>query len=253
MDETSLQWGGLRAPRRLPVIQRSLLGFLLVLPAPLLLAACGGDEPKEVAAAPEVTAQVEPRPPVEAAPAPAAVEVPAPAPAGEAPPTPEREQPAMLVPLPADQNAVPDANGNYFGIAEAVEGDVIRLGRTRILLYGIDTVEPPQICSIKGQPWECWAATVRELQTILAEGPVTCTPTGRPDMFGRILALCEVNGESVNARMVRSGFALAWADEMPDYVPLQGAARQEGIGLWQGEFQQPQEYREGVGHSERRP
>ena len=220
----------------------------------VLLAACGREEPER---APEgaVAADVARQPFAEAAPAAAAAaEAPPPGPVGEAIPlAPERLPPRALAALPADQTAIPDGNGNYFGIAEAVEGDVIRLGRTRILLFGIDTVEAPQVCLISGRPWECWAATVRHLQTILAEGPVTCRPAGPTDRFGRILALCEVNGESVNARMVRSGFALAWVDEMPEYLALQNAARAARIGLWQGEFQPPQEYREGVGHIDRRP
>lgn len=237
------------------MIERSVLGFLPILAATVLLTACGENEPQDVAATPDALTQAESETPSGAEPAPALVRGPAPnepelAPAGRAP---EPEQPIALRPLPADQDAVPNADGDYFGIAEAVEGDVIRLGRTRILLYGIDTVEGPQICSIGGQIWECWAATVRQLQTILAEGPVTCTPIGAPDMFGRILGLCEVGGESVNARMVRSGFALVWADEMPEYLPLQQAAQQDGIGLWQGEFQLPQEYRESVGRMSRRP
>ncbi len=164
------------------------------------------------------------------------------------PSVPQAAQPAAIV-----ENAVPDANGNYVGVADVVEGDVIRFGRTRIMLYGIDTVEPPQVCSIAGRPWECSPATIRQLQTIVAEGQVTCAPVGTPDFFGRILALCDVNGASVNARMVRSGFALVWQDEMPEYLPLQEEARREGIGLWQGTFQAPQEYRESVGNSVRRP
>lgn len=234
----------------LAVVGRTGLGFLVVFFMPLWLTACGAEEQEDFASVPEV-AEPAGRPlPVDAPLISGAVSALA---GGEAVPgDSQRELPPPLV-MPADQDAVPDENGNYVGIAEAVEGDVIRLGRTRILLYGIDTVEPPQICSINGQLWECWPATVRALQTILAEGPVTCTPVDRPDVFGRILALCEVNGESVAARMVQNGFAIVWEDEMPEYLPLQEAAQQERIGLWQGEFQQPQEYREGVGRFERRP
>lgn len=36
-------------------------------------------------------------------------------------------------------------------------------------------------------------------------------------------------------------------------LPLQEAAQEEMIGLWQGTFQLPQEYRESVGRSDRRP
>lgn len=150
--------------------------------------------------------------------------------------------------------AVPDANGVFTGAGEAVEGDVLTIGRTRFLLYGIDTVEPAQTCSINGQPWECWPAVVRAIETILGEGGVSCTPTGGTrDPFGRILAACEVNGESVNERMVRSGYAIAVAEEMPEYAAAEATAQALGVGLWQGNFEDPAAWRAGRGILLRRP
>ena len=72
-------------------------------------------------------------------------------------------------------------------------------------------------------------------------------------MFGRILALCEQNGVSLNERMVRSGFALAVPDEMPEYVAVEAEARAARIGLWQGTFQLPEEWRADRGINVRRP
>ncbi len=143
--------------------------------------------------------------------------------------------------------------GVYVGTAEAVEADVISVNGVRILLFGIDTVEPPQTCTIDGQPWECWPAAVRQLQTFLGEGPVTCTAVRPADVFRRVLALCEQGSGSLNERLVRSGFALAVPDEMPAYVEVEAAARAERIGLWQGRFQLPSEWREGRGIQVRRP
>lgn len=130
---------------------------------------------------------------------------------------------------------------------------MILIGTTRILLYGIDTVEPPQVCQIDRQRWECWPAVVRQLETLLGEGPVTCTAVRPPDPFGRVLSLCEQDGVSLNERMVRSGFAIAVADEMPEYAAIEAAARAERIGLWQGTFQLPDEFRADRGITVRRP
>jgi endonuclease YncB( thermonuclease family) len=149
---------------------------------------------------------------------------------------------------------LPDANGVYAGTGEAIEGDVLTIGRTRFLLYGIDTVEPAQTCSINGEVWECWPAVVRALQTILGEGDVHCTRAGTtPDPFGRILAMCEVNGASVNERMVRMGFALAVTEEMPEFAAAEAAARADGVGLWQGNFEDPVAWRTARGIEMRRP
>lgn len=247
--------------------------FMASIPATLLLLAACGDGAEEPAV--PTTAAVEPQP-APAAPAPAtepAAQTPTPAapepvarqpeaPVVETPMAPAPAAPAAPAPAPAAPPATPPAldaapaplpEGVYAGTAEAVEGDVIRIGSTRFLLYGIDTVEPPQVCEIDRQTWECWPAVVRQLETFLGEGPVTCTAVRPTDPFGRVLSLCEQNGVSLNERMVRTGFALAVADEMPEYVAIEAEARAERIGLWQGTFQPPEEWRSERGISIRRP
>lgn len=234
--------------------------FMMSVPgALLLLAACGdgGEEP----AAPATTA-VESAPAAQApgaqTPVPAGPEPIAPAPVVRAaetlvPPAAPLVPPAPAEPPAAEAPPSPLPDGVYVGTAEAVEGDVIRIGTTRFLLYGIDTVEPPQVCEIDRRPWECWPAVVRQLQTFLGEGPVTCTAVRPSDPFGRVLSLCEQNGVSLNERMVRSGFAFAVTDEMPEYSAIEAEARAERIGLWQGTFQPPDEWRAERGITIRRP
>lgn len=129
------------------------------------------------------------------------------------------------------------------GQAEVVESDIIRIGDQRIMLYGIESIEPRQMCEIDRQPWECWAAAVRELQTIVSEGEVSCEQVGNPDPYGRILANCSVNGEDIATRFVRSGFALALKRERPELEAVQAEARKEKVGLWQGRFNTPTEWR----------
>ncbi len=41
--------------------------------------------------------------------------------------------------------------------------------------------------------------------------------------------------------MVRQGWALAYTQYTTDYVPEEGAARQQRVGLWRGEFVPPWE------------
>lgn len=146
-----------------------------------------------------------------------------------------------------------DDGGLIVGTAEAIESATLMVDGTRVMLYGLESVYPPQICYIGGEPWECWAAAVRQLQTILSDGPVECTPMAPPDYIRRELALCEINGESLNERYIRSGFALAIEDEMPEYAAIEEAARAEGIGLWQGQFQEPHDFRLSRGITARRP
>jgi endonuclease YncB( thermonuclease family) len=224
--------------------------------AAVLLAACSGDngdDAEQAGAQDDVVAVADPAP---AEPAPAEPVVPAapavpPAAANEPAPAPAPPEPEPAAP---PEGGVADAGSDILrGQAEAIESATILVNGTRVMLYGLESMHPPQICYIDGQAWECWAAAVRQLQTFLGEAPVACTPVGSPDFMGRVLALCEQNGVSLNERYVRSGFALAIESEMPEYAAAEAAAREEGIGLWQGQFVEPADFREGRGITVTRP
>lgn len=225
----------------------TLLAAVLV-----VLAACSNDEPTEpepvepAAVEPAVVEPVAEADPVEPLPAdPIPEPAPEPVVVGDPDPVPAEPDPAPEVAVLED--------GTIVGQATAIESAIIQIGDTRVLLYGLESMYPPMTCSIDGQNWECWAAAFRQLQTYLGEGTVSCTPVGAPDFLGRVLALCEVGGESLNARYVRSGFALAIEAEMPEYAVLEDAAREEGIGLWQGVFMEPAAFRLSRGINQLRP
>lgn len=235
-------------------MMRILSSTLLILAA-LALAGCGdSDDDTAVDATPAAPAPERTVETVTPAPEAPAAEIVTPAPAAEpAPATPEAVEPppervVATVERPAD---LPE--GVFYGMGTAIEGDVFSIDGVRMLLYGVDTVEPRQTCYIDGQPWDCWPAVVRQLQTFLAEGPATCTPAAPPDPFRRQLVLCEINGESLNEKLIRSGFAIAFPDEVPEFAAAEEAARAERIGLWQGQFQSPSEWRAEQSISTRRP
>lgn len=129
------------------------------------------------------------------------------------------------------------------GPAMVVDADAIRIGEASIMLWGIESVERPQTCSINGLAWDCHTAAIRSLQTITGVADVSCQQVGRADGYGRILAVCTVAGVDVNEALVRAGFALAKRNETEDYVAAEDAARAERIGLWQGDFMHPADYR----------
>lgn len=133
------------------------------------------------------------------------------------------------------------------GTPEVVESDVLRLEGYRVFLFGVESVEPRQLCYINGTPWECFAAAVRELQTIVSEGEVVCDVLSGPDGLRQVIAACTVNGEDISKRFVRSGFAVTVPDETEAYEEDQAAARDEGIGLWQGTFMAPPAWRQSNG------
>ena len=129
------------------------------------------------------------------------------------------------------------------GPAKAIDSTIIQIGDQRVMLYGVDSVMRKQSCLLNGKPWLCWDAAVRDLQAVVDQGTVTCDPVGEPDPYGRVLARCTVNGHSVNEEYVSRGYGLARTSETTDYVAAEAAAKEKKLGLWQGEFKPPGEFR----------
>jgi hypothetical protein len=82
------------------------------------------------------------------------------------------------------------------GPARAVDSAVIAINGQRIMLFGVDSVMRNQTCTFGGKFRRCWAAALRNLEILADQGPVTCETIGEPDLYGRLLARCDVNGES---------------------------------------------------------
>ncbi len=139
------------------------------------------------------------------------------------------------------------------GQGKAIDSTVVAIGNQRVMLFGIDSVMRKQICTLDGKPWQCWSAAVHELQSLLDQGPVTCDTVGEPDVFGRVLGRCTVNGQSVNEQFVRQGFAVARPGDTTDFVAAEKAAKESKVGLWQGQFAQPSEFRRASGVAVDRP
>jgi endonuclease YncB( thermonuclease family) len=133
------------------------------------------------------------------------------------------------------------------GRSTVVDSTVIEIDGQRIMLFGVDSVMRKQICTADGKPWQCWPAAVRDLQTLVDQGPVVCDPVGDPDVFGRVLARCAVNGQSLNEQFVRRGYAVARPNETTDYVAAEEDAKQAKRGLWQGQFMRPSDFRRSAG------
>jgi endonuclease YncB( thermonuclease family) len=139
--------------------------------------------------------------------------------------------------------AAPAHATEIVGPAKVVDSTVIEINGQRIMLFGIDSVMRKQNCTIDGKVWQCWAAAVRDLQTLVDQGPATCQVVGDPDVFGRVLGRCDINGQSLNEAYVRRGFAVARRNESTDYVAAEAAAKERKAGLWQGQFVPPAEFR----------
>jgi endonuclease YncB( thermonuclease family) len=143
--------------------------------------------------------------------------------------------------------ATPADADQISGKAEAVDPTVIAINGQRIMLFGIESVMRKQSCTTGGKVWQCWPAALRNLEILLDQGPVTCDSVGEPDVYGRLLARCNVNGESLNGQLVRAGWAIDRRSETVDYVAAEAEAKEKKLGLWQGEFMMPDAFRGAAG------
>jgi endonuclease YncB( thermonuclease family) len=139
------------------------------------------------------------------------------------------------------------------GHGKAIDSVIIRIDDQRIMLFGIDSVIRKQRCVLDGKPWECWLSAVQDLQSLLDQGPVTCALVGEPDIYGRLLGRCSVNGQSINEQMVNQGFAVARPSDTTEYVAAEAAAKDQKVGLWKGQFVRPKEFRRASGIAVDRP
>ncbi len=130
------------------------------------------------------------------------------------------------------------------GPARVIDGDTLDIAGQRIRLHGIDTPEKNQTCQIEGMPWACGIAAWGELVQLLAGKDVSCE-TRDTDRYGRAVAVCSADGQDINAAMVAQGWALAYRQFSDDYVGQEGKAREAGLGMWQGRFVPPWDWRPG--------
>ena len=143
--------------------------------------------------------------------------------------------------------------GQISGQGKAIDSTIIKINDQRIMLFGIDSVMRKQTCSLDGKPWQCWTAAVDDLQSLLDRGPVTCEEVGAPDVYGRWLGRCTVNGQSINEQLVSQGFAVARPSDTTDYAAAEATAKDSKVGLWQGQFVRPKEFRRAAGIMVDRP
>ena len=127
---------------------------------------------------------------------------------------------------------------SHQGRAVIADGDTIELSGQRIRLEGIDAPENNQTCQGKTGPFNCGREARRKLAALANNGQVRCTGW-QSDKYGRLLGSCTAGKTDLNREMVASGWAVSYGQ----YAAEESSARKSGLGLWQGEFQRPADWR----------
>lgn len=139
--------------------------------------------------------------------------------------------------------AAPLSAETLAGPVRIVDADTIDIGAgANVRLLGIDAAEAAQTCKdAAGRVRPCGSyATAGARQ--LYEGRIARCLGTRRDRYGRILAICHVAGQDMNARLVRTGLAQTYRDD-PRYAAEQREARRASRGLWAYEMADPAAWR----------
>jgi endonuclease YncB( thermonuclease family) len=149
----------------------------------------------------------------------------------------------MQVPIEASAESA-----DIVGTGKVREGNIVQVGASRIRLGGIDAPSVDQLClDNKGERWACGIAARDELIKHADNKTWTCHIRQAVDRQAvnhrRSVARCEVDGEDIQKWMVRSGWALSYVRFSHDYDGDEKAAREAKVGLWQGAFIAPWDWR----------
>ena len=132
------------------------------------------------------------------------------------------------------------------GRPSVIDGDTIEIAGERIRLHGIDAPESGQFCEgSSGQTTRCGQQAALALDEMIAGRIVTCVGSNR-DQYGRTIAVCSVNEIELNEAMVQTGHALAFRRYSSDYIAAEEDARLNRVGIWEGRFVEPWNWRRGL-------
>ena len=151
------------------------------------------------------------------------------------------------LPLPNDAQLVASGSAETIvGRASVIDGDTIEIHGERIRFNGIDAPESAQFCTdAAGRMYRCGARAAEALAGWLAAASPTACKFVERDQYGRFVGNCtRADGASVQRWLVRNGHALDWPRySNGEFSREQSAARAKKVGIWQGQFELPWEWR----------
>tara|TARA_B100001029_G_C15051463_1_gene451058 strand:- start:1709 stop:2188 length:480 start_codon:yes stop_codon:yes gene_type:complete len=128
------------------------------------------------------------------------------------------------------------------GNVKVIDGDTIHIGKNKIRLHGIDAPERNQKCFTSNNEWDCGKASTNSLIGLINLRKVSCIILDQ-DRYKRDIGECYINNLNINKWMVQNGWALAYRYYSKKYVEVENLAKENNIGLWVGEFENPWDFR----------
>ena len=125
---------------------------------------------------------------------------------------------------------------------KVIDGDTIVLNGEKIRFSGIDAPEYDQDCMNGDKKIYCGMFSKVLLTKKIGDETPKCIREGK-DVYGRTLAECFVNGESLSSFLVRHGYAFAYRKYSKKFIKDEEYAKKIKIGMWAMEFEFPWDYR----------
>lgn len=141
---------------------------------------------------------------------------------------------------PARPSEIP---ASVSGRPRVIDGDTIDIAGVRVRLFGIDAPEREQLCERgDGSRYACGLQATEALVAAISNLALSCTRRDI-DPYGRMVAICLGSGGDVSAMLVEQGYAMAYRHYSHDYVDEEDRAHRARLGIWQGRFEAPWDYR----------
>ena len=124
-------------------------------------------------------------------------------------------------------------------VTRVVDGDTLDLAGRRVRLADLDAPERDQTCgTAEGGTWSCGRSAGAALADATAGANVTCAARDI-DRYHRVVARCRGPEGDLGSLLVGKGLAIG----LGGYATEQTAARAARLGIWQGDFIMPAEWR----------
>jgi len=124
---------------------------------------------------------------------------------------------------------------------------VLILNDTAYRLDGATLPHPDALCQNSNNDWPCGKAAWQILADRVIQGTLECSPlvslSTSASTTGSLPAECTLDGESLNATLVRYGWALTNASPAAPFQKEEALAREEALGIWRDGFVPPDNWR----------
>ena len=137
------------------------------------------------------------------------------------------------------------------GFAKVVDGDTIKINSKKIRLYGIDAPEKKQKCKKTyltisfmsfTKDYMCGEVSTEKLIKKINKQKLNCNILD-VDRYKRLIGECFKRNINLNSWMVSNGYAVAYTKYSKKYVSDEINAKNNKLGIWQGKFEMPWDYR----------